>query len=100
MFPITLLTPDELALHLARRARELRLAHERTQADVAAAAGVPLPTLRRFERTGEIGVVALLRIATALGATEAFADLFAPPPARSIDEAVARARPRQRGRRA
>jgi len=101
MLPLTMLAPTEIAAEVARRCRALRLHQDRTQAGLAAAAGVSTASLKRFERTGEIAFVTLLKIASALGATGALDGWFAVPEFRSIDEAIARskAHDRKRGRR-
>lgn len=79
-------TPAEVALELADRVRDRRLARGWTQAELAERAGLALPTLKRFERTGQISLDRLLRVASALGALEDFRAPFAPPPARSLDQ--------------
>ena len=75
---------------LVDRVRERRLGRGWTQAELAERAGLALPTLKLFERTGRISLDRLLRIASALGALEDFRTLFTPPPARSLDEIEAR----------
>jgi len=75
----------------------LSLGHR--QQDVAERAGVPLSTLKRFERTGRAGFETVARIALALGAERAFEALFPPREARSLDEILARQAPRRRARR-
>jgi len=62
-------------------------------------AGISLGSLKRFERTGEISLERLLRIAFALGASDDFEQLFAPRDPRSLDEIIAEPPTRQRGRR-
>lgn len=94
-----MMSPGEIALGVARRARELRLARNLTQAGLAAAAGVSTASLKRFEHTGEIAFVSLVRIAVVLDATAELERWFSPPEFRTLDEAIARAKPRQRGRR-
>lgn len=94
-----MMSPSDVAREIAGRARALRLQRDLSQAGLAAAAGVSLGTLKRFERTGQIAFAALLRLAIALDATSELESWFSPPPARSIDEALARAAPRRRGRR-
>jgi HTH-type transcriptional regulator / antitoxin HipB len=83
---LSLYTPAEIALELADRVRDRRLARAWTQAELAERAGLALPTLKLFERTGKISLDRLLRIASALGALEDFRAPFAPPPARSLEE--------------
>lgn len=72
-----------------------RLALNITQADLARRSDVPLPTLKRFEQQGEIGLAALLRIAGALDALDGFGRLFPGP--ETGGEMSARIRRRARG---
>ncbi len=92
-------SPVELARQVAFRARALRLEQNLSQAGLAAAAGLSLASLRRFERTGSIAFVSLVRIAIVLDALEPLTQWFEPSRLPTIDEALAAARPRQRGRR-
>jgi len=98
MLPLVMMSPAEVALQVARRARTNRLQRDLSQAGLAAMAGVSLGALKRFERTGQIAFASLVRVAIALEATAELESWFNPPPPRSIDEALARA-PRSRGRR-
>jgi transcriptional regulator with XRE-family HTH domain len=98
MLAVELMTPMELAQLLARRARQRRLAQELTQQGLAQRAGVTLGTLKRFERTGQISLLSLLRIAVALGVTSEFEGLFPDPPLRTLADLEQR-KQRQRGRR-
>ena len=98
MLALELMTPMELSQLLAQRARQRRLAQELTQQGLAQRAGVTLGTLKRFERTGQISLLSLLRIAAALGATSDFAGLFPAPPLRTLAD-VEHRQQRQRGRR-
>ena len=84
---------------LAERARRQRLDENLTQDGLAARAGVSLGSLKRFERTGEISLENLIRIALALGAAEEFNRLFVPHDPRNLDEILAASRARARGRR-
>lgn len=59
-------------------AKAWRLALNIPQADLARRAGVPLPTLKRFEQSGEVALATLLRIAGALDALDGFGALFPP----------------------
>ncbi|HEX6602329.1 MAG TPA: helix-turn-helix transcriptional regulator, partial [Solirubrobacterales bacterium] len=61
-------SPSEIAVEIGRRARERRLALGLRQADLAAAAGVPLATLKRFETGGRGSVETMARLALALRA--------------------------------
>lgn len=88
MDDLRLYSPGEIAERVGRRAAELRLSLGRRQADVAAAAGIGLLTLRRFEKGDSVGFDAVIKIALALGAERAFAELFAPTEARTFDQIV------------
>jgi transcriptional regulator with XRE-family HTH domain len=91
-------SPASLRERLGRRARAARLAARRSQAAVAQAAGISLPTLQRFEAGLNVSLDVLVRVAIALGAERELRELFAPPDARTIDEVLARRAVPQRGR--
>ena len=95
---LSLYSPTEICKLVGSRARQLRLASGQRQTDLAAAAGVTLSTLKRFERSGEVGFETVVRIALALGAERELAALFPPREARSLDEILAANRPRVRAR--
>lgn len=97
MLPLELLTAPDLARSVAKRVRRERLARAWTQRELAERAGTSLSSLRRFERTGEIAFLTLVRIAVALDAVDGLAALF-PERIRSLDDLLAPPR-RQRGRR-
>lgn len=90
--------PRELLSLVAARAKALRLSLGRRQADVAAAAGVPLTTLRRFESTGKVSFETVARIAVALGAEAEFGGLFPERDPRSLDDILRANRKRMRAR--
>lgn len=83
---LTLYTPKEIAIRIAERIREDRLVRRWTQARLAERAGIPLPTYRLFERTGQISLERLLSIASVMGRTTEWDDLFRPRVAKSLDE--------------
>ncbi len=91
-------SPTEVCQALAGRARSVRLGLGWTQAELARRAGVALPTLRLFERTGKISLERLVMIASAMRALDAFDTLLQPPRANSLAEIEARQTKRQRGR--
>jgi transcriptional regulator with XRE-family HTH domain len=84
---------------LADRLRQVRLGLGLKQSTLALRSGVSLPTLRRFERTGEVSLKHLARLCEALGRLEEFDGLFRAPPAKTMAELESRvARPiRKRG---
>ncbi len=74
---LSLKTPREVALEIASRLRARRLAQNLTQAGLASRAGMSTPSLKRFEKTGEISFVSLLKIALVLGCLDECGELFA-----------------------
>ena len=88
--PLQLHTPEDIAELLAKRLRDLRLRLGWKQTTLAARSGVSLPTVRRYERTGQTSVANLLRLCFALGCLDEFAGLLVPPPAASVAELEAR----------
>ncbi len=91
-------SPQSLRKRIGRRARDARLAARRSQADVARAAGVSLPTLQRFEAGANVSLDVLVRVAIALNAERDLRELFPLPDLRTIDEVLQRRRLPQRGR--
>lgn len=83
---------------IGRRARDARLARRRSQADVARAADVSVPTLQRFESGTNVSLDVLVRIAIALNAESELRGLFPLPETRTIDDVLERQRLPQRGR--
>jgi transcriptional regulator with XRE-family HTH domain len=90
--------PGALRKRIGGRARAARLADRRSQADVAQAAGVSLPTLQRFEAGANVSLDVLVRVAIALGAVRELGDLFALPDPRTIDDVLRRRALPRRGR--
>lgn len=86
MLSINLGTPKEKQGKLAEKFRELRVYRDFTRETLATMSGVPEPSIKRFELTGEISLRSLLRLAHALGAIDEFDQLFPLPIARSLDE--------------
>ena len=100
---LALEAPEEVLRALGARARALRLLRELGQEQLAQRAGVGVATVQRFESSGHATLENVYRIALALRADAAFAQLFEAPPYASIDEALTRpakvARQRARRRR-
>jgi transcriptional regulator with XRE-family HTH domain len=99
MLTTKLTSASEIMQTLAGRARARRLDENFTQEGLATRAGVSLGSLKRFERTGEISLESLVRIALALGATDEFDQIFRPRDPRTFDEILATPPVRERGRR-
>ena len=97
MLSLELKTPPEIVREIAQRMRRSRLQRSWTQQELSRRSGVSLSSLRRFERTGQVALLSLVRIAIALDATQGLASLF-PETLTSLDDVLEKPR-RQRGRR-
>ena len=69
-------TPQDLLEILANNAREARLSLNLTQEGLANRSGVNISSLRRFEKTGQISLESLLKIALVLNSLDGFKSLF------------------------
>ena len=92
--PLNFQLPGDVAKRIGERACDLRLAHKLTRQTLSQRCGVPASTIRRFEQTGQIGLVALLQIADVLGDMDEFNALFAERKALTLDQFVAPKRKR------
>jgi transcriptional regulator with XRE-family HTH domain len=93
-----LYSPTEIVRSLGAQAKARRLALGMRQADLAAAAGVPLTTVRRFEAGHNVGLNVVANVALALRAERELLGVFTVPRAGSIDDVLRRTRQRQRAR--
>jgi len=75
---ITTKTPKQIRRELVAWFRQQRLTLNWTQQELSARSGVALSTLRLFERSGQISLERLLRLASVLGLLESFAELVRP----------------------
>ena len=51
---LTLISPTEMLLHIAKQAKQMRLLNNFTQRTLAERSGVSLGTIKKFEHTGKI----------------------------------------------
>jgi transcriptional regulator with XRE-family HTH domain len=94
------ITAEKLSLQVADNVKQRRLEMNLTQAGLAARSGVNINTYRRFESSGEIAFLNLIRIASALEMTDDINRLFSQKKYRSIDEVVSsEKKERKRGKR-
>jgi transcriptional regulator with XRE-family HTH domain len=90
---------ESIPARIAQRLKERRLALGWSRNTLGARAAVSPATLRAFERTGQISLPRLARLAVALGVDGDLDRLFSTPPrAQTLDELAAQAKRRQRGR--
>lgn len=80
--------PEEIAKDIAKAEKEKRKKRKLTQSELSARAGVSLGSLKRFEQTGEIAFVSLLKIAAVLDETDSFMKLFQRGDYASIQEVI------------
>lgn len=80
--------PKEIAKDIAGQEKEKRKLRKLTQKELSERAGISLASLKRFEQTGEISFVSLIKIADILGETERIAELFTSKEYRSIQEVI------------
>lgn len=80
--------PEEIAKDIAKAEKEKRKKRKLTQYELSARAGVSLGSLKRFEQTGEISFVSLLKIAAVLDETDCFMKLFQRMEYTSIQEVI------------
>ena len=73
---LSMKTPEEVSLEIASRIKTKRLAQNLTQEGLALRAGMSTPSLKRFEKTGEISFVSLLNIALVLNCLDECERLF------------------------
>ena len=87
---IALLTATKAQEKLAKNVQARRLAIGLTQAGLAARSGVPLGTLRKFERTGAASIETLFKLLMVVGGLDLMVDASAPEQAEftSIDEVL------------
>jgi transcriptional regulator with XRE-family HTH domain len=81
-----LLNQYEIAEHIAKNLRNLRLQKNNTQQALARKSGVSLGSLKRFENSYEISLKNLIQLAIALNAVDEFTVLFTKDTPQSIDE--------------
>jgi transcriptional regulator with XRE-family HTH domain len=75
---INMETPQELLKKIAGKARDKRLSLDLSQQTLSEKSGVSYGVLKKFERTGQISLESLLKLAMALGSMADFDTLFAP----------------------
>lgn len=77
ILPIDTISPAAISNEIAVRVKARRLELLLTQEELSKQSGVNIETYRRFERTGEVSLRNLLRLAIVLDATSEFNTLFA-----------------------
>lgn len=83
-----LISPQNVNLSIAKRMSLRRKEKKITQVQLAKYSDVSLGSIKRFERTGEISLSSLIKIAFALGCQDDFNALFAKKGYASIEEVI------------
>ena len=81
-------TWTEINNDIAQKIVRLRKRKKITQKQLAARSGVSLGSLKRFEKSGEISLYSLTKIAIALDVENELEDLFNNVPFASIEEVI------------
>lgn len=79
-------TPQEINKKIAERIRLIRKRRKLSQERLSEKSGVSLGSVKRFERTGEISLFSLTKIAIALDLEQGLKDLFKDVPLLSLEE--------------
>ncbi len=81
-------TPQEMAVDAAKRFKEMRKAKKITIKKLSVDSGVPYSTIRRFESSGEISFLSLVKIVSTVGEDEEITNMFARRIPVSIEEII------------
>ena len=81
-------TPAETARLLSSRIRDIRKRKKVSQIKLSEKSGVSLGSVKRFEQSGEISLLSLIKIAIALDISDQLETLFEDIPPMSIEEII------------
>lgn len=79
-------TETEIAHEIAARIRAARVLQKLTQSELSQRTGVSLASYQRFEQTGRIELLSLIKVAQALYLENDFDHLFSKPKHRTLDD--------------
>ncbi len=89
MINLDVITAADVCNHISTKLKALRKAKGMTQVELAEKSGVSLGSIKRFERTGQISLVSLSKIAIALKVESEMMELFNKKHYSSIEEVIA-----------
>jgi len=98
MISFYLMSSEDIAAELAVRSRNLRLAQNLTLEGLARRSGVPLGTLKKFERTGQIALASFIRLVITLKDEAALENLLLAQKLETLDEILHSEKKPKRGR--
>ena len=81
-------TAEELDMALAKRVKNIRKRRSISQQELAARSGVSYGSVKRFETTGQISLLALTKIAMALDVADELRGICTQVPYRNIQEVI------------
>ncbi len=81
-------TPKNFAQTIAANVRKCRKRQKLSMQALSAKSGVSYGSLKRFESTGEISLMSLLKLAIVLDCADGFEQLFAQTEIHSIQEII------------
>jgi len=81
----------EMRLSLGRELRQARKLRKHSRDEAGRRSGVPAPTIRRFESTGEISLRQFLMLCEVYGDLSAMESVLSQPEASTMDELIAAA---------
>lgn len=85
-------TAEELDKNLALRVRKIRKRRKISQQKLADLSGVSYGSIKRFETSGQISLLALTKIAMALDMADELRNIFSQVPYRNIQEVISESR--------
>lgn len=81
-------TPEEINLKIADRLKNIRKRRRISQKKLSEISGVSYGSIKRFETTGQISLLSLTRIATALDVVNELREIFSQVPHKNIQEVI------------
>ncbi len=81
-------TAEEMNMKLANRVRNIRKRRAISQEKLSKKSGVSYGSIKRFERTGQISLLSLTKIAIALNLEGEIQNMFDQVPYRNIEEVI------------
>lgn len=81
-------TSEEINLKIADRLKNIRKRRRISQKKLSEISGVSYGSIKRFETTGQISLLSLTRIATALDVVNELREIFSQVPYKNIQEVI------------
>ena len=81
-------TPEEINLKIAKRLKNIRKRRRISQKKLSEISGVSYGSIKRFETIGQISLLSLTRIATALDVVNELREIFSQVPYKNIQEVI------------